>query len=88
MSCVGRPGLLNRKTVPQGAAVIDVGLSSIEDPLKPGAMKAVGDADPTDLDGWAGSLTPVPGGVGPVTVALLMANAVHGWVLQMGGSSH
>ncbi|MGI0071107.1 MAG: tetrahydrofolate dehydrogenase/cyclohydrolase catalytic domain-containing protein [Thermoplasmata archaeon] len=75
-SCVGRPGLLDRSVVPEGAAVIDVGLSSVPDPTAKSGARAVGDADARSLDGWAGALTPVPGGVGPVTVAELMASAV------------
>jgi methylenetetrahydrofolate dehydrogenase (NADP+) / methenyltetrahydrofolate cyclohydrolase len=71
-SCVGKPGLLNRKVVPEGAAIVDVGLSSVPDPAAKGGARAVGDADLASLDGWAASLTPVPGGVGPVTVAELM----------------
>ena len=78
-SCVGRPGLLNRATVPEGAHVVDVGISSVPDPSRPGSQIAVGDADARSLDGWAGSLTPVPGGVGPVTVAELMAATVRSW---------
>ncbi|HEV2316572.1 MAG TPA: bifunctional 5,10-methylenetetrahydrofolate dehydrogenase/5,10-methenyltetrahydrofolate cyclohydrolase [Thermoplasmata archaeon] len=87
ISCVGQPGLLTRKLIPKGATVIDVGLSSVPDPSKPGGMRAVGDADLVDLDGWAGALTPTPGGVGPVTVSELMANAVHGWELLHAGGS-
>ncbi len=78
-SCVGRPGLLDRTNVPEGAHVVDVGLSSVPDPDRPGSQLAVGDADPRALDGWAGSLSPVPGGVGPVTVAELMASTVRAW---------
>lgn len=78
-SCVGRPGLLDRQTAPEGAHIVDVGISSIPDPETPGASIAVGDADARALEGWAGSLTPVPGGVGPVTVAQLMANCVDAW---------
>jgi methylenetetrahydrofolate dehydrogenase (NADP+)/methenyltetrahydrofolate cyclohydrolase len=86
-SCVGHPGLLTRATVPEGAHVVDVGVSSVPDPARPGAAKAVGDADAAALDGWAASLTPVPGGVGPVTVAELMASTVRAWTLQVAGSS-
>lgn len=81
-SCVGRPGLLHRGSVPQGVHVVDVGLSSVPDPSKPGGSRAVGDADPASLEGWAASLSPVPGGVGPVTVAELMANTARAWELQ------
>ncbi|HEV2429727.1 MAG TPA: bifunctional 5,10-methylenetetrahydrofolate dehydrogenase/5,10-methenyltetrahydrofolate cyclohydrolase [Thermoplasmata archaeon] len=71
-SCVGRPKLLDRTNVPKGCAVIDVGLSSVPDPSKPSGHRAVGDADADALEGWASALTPVPGGVGPVTSAALM----------------
>ncbi len=78
-SCVGKPGLLHRGNVPEGAHIVDVGLSTIPDPEHPGSSLGVGDADARSLDGWAGSLTPVPGGVGPVTVAELMASTVRAW---------
>ncbi|HYA58143.1 MAG TPA: bifunctional 5,10-methylenetetrahydrofolate dehydrogenase/5,10-methenyltetrahydrofolate cyclohydrolase [Thermoplasmata archaeon] len=83
-SCVGRAGLLTRANVPEGAHVIDVGVSSVPDPARPGKSKSVGDADSASLEGWAGSLTPVPGGVGPVTVAELMASVVRAWQLGHG----
>lgn len=87
-SCVGRPALLNRSNVPEGANVIDVGISSVPDPNRPGVPMAVGDADATALEGWAGALTPVPGGVGPVTVAQLMASTVLAWQrLTAGGEA-
>jgi methylenetetrahydrofolate dehydrogenase (NADP+)/methenyltetrahydrofolate cyclohydrolase len=73
-SCAGQPRLLTRAVVPRGAAVIDIGLAGIPDPEREGGTRMVGDADPADLEGWASALTPVPGGVGPVTVAQLMWN--------------
>lgn len=79
--CVGKPGLLNRSNIPTGAAVVDVGLASLADPAAPGGQRAVGDADVDDLDGWARAVTPVPGGVGPVTVATLMESTVQAWDL-------
>jgi len=75
-SCVGRAGLLTRAMVPEGAFVVDVGVSTVPDPARPGSSKTVGDADYASLDGWAAGVTPVPGGVGPVTVAKLMASTV------------
>ena len=79
VSCVGHPGLLTRANVPKGAAVVDVGLSAVPDPADARRLRSVGDADGRDLDGWAAALTPVPGGVGPVTVAMLMENVVRAW---------
>jgi methylenetetrahydrofolate dehydrogenase (NADP+)/methenyltetrahydrofolate cyclohydrolase len=75
-SCVGRAGMLTRTLVPKGAFVVDVGVSTVPDPDRPGGSKTVGDANFADLDGWAAGVTPVPGGVGPVTVAKLMAATV------------
>ena len=85
-SCAGQPGLLTREVVPEGSVVIDVGLSTVPDAAQPSGQRIAGDADFASLDGWADAVTPVPGGVGPVTVAQLMANAVHGWTLLTGGA--
>ena len=73
-SCVGHPGLLDRSNVPKGAAVVDVGLSSVPDAGARGGSRPAGDANAAALEGWADALTPVPGGVGPVTVAELMSS--------------
>lgn len=88
-SCAGRPGLLTRAVVPEGAAVVDVGLSSVPDPMAPSGFRAAGDADAASLDGWVASLTPVPGGVGPVTVAELMSSVVRARdLLATAGGGH
>ena len=84
-SCVGRAGMLTRKLVPKGAYVVDVGVSTVPDPARPGSSKTVGDADFADLDGWAAGVTPVPGGVGPVTVARLMASTLEAYRWLNGG---
>jgi methylenetetrahydrofolate dehydrogenase (NADP+)/methenyltetrahydrofolate cyclohydrolase len=86
-SCAGRPGLLDRKVVPEGASVVDVGLSSIPDPTAKSGARAVGDADAASLDGWAAALTPVPGGVGPVTVAELMSSVARSRTLLSAAGS-
>ena len=83
-ACAGRPGLLTRKNFPEGAALIDIGLSEVPDPDRPGKTRAAGDGDAVALDGWASALSPVPGGVGPVTVAALFANLVGAWERQTG----
>ncbi len=71
---VGRPGLLTGAMIKPGAAVIDVGINQITGPG--GVSTTVGDADYPSCAEVAGWITPVPGGVGPVTVAILMRNAV------------
>ena len=71
---VGKPGLLTGAMIKPGAAVIDVGINQIVGPG--GVSMTVGDADYPSCAEVAGWITPVPGGVGPVTVAILMRNAV------------
>ena len=68
VAAVGSPGLVTTAMVKPGAAVIDVGITRTDDGLR-------GDVDPAVAE-VAGLLTPVPGGVGPMTIALLLANAV------------
>ena len=67
---VGRPRMLGATHVGPGAIVVDVGTTPDED------GKLVGDVDAEAVAGRAGALTPVPGGVGPVTTALLLHNTV------------
>ena len=71
---VGRPGLLKGDMIRPGAAVIDIGINQVEG--ADGALQVVGDCDYDSCRSVAGWITPVPGGVGPVTVAVLMRNTV------------
>jgi methylenetetrahydrofolate dehydrogenase (NADP+)/methenyltetrahydrofolate cyclohydrolase len=76
---VGRPGLIQGNMIKPGAALIDVGINEIEvDNVK----KVVGDADFATCSEVAGWITPVPGGVGPVTVSVLLKNSVTAANLQ------
>ncbi|WP_316013763.1 bifunctional 5,10-methylenetetrahydrofolate dehydrogenase/5,10-methenyltetrahydrofolate cyclohydrolase [Roseobacter sp. HKCCA0434] len=77
---VGRPGLVTGDMLKPGAALIDIGINRVDTPDGP---RTVGDADADSCAEVAGWLTPVPGGVGPVTVAVLMQNAVTATRLQM-----
>ncbi|KAJ8749620.1 hypothetical protein K2173_026269 [Erythroxylum novogranatense] len=61
-----------------GAAVIDVGTNAIDDPSKKSGYRLVGDVDFRDASKVAGWITPVPGGVGPMTVAMLLRNTLDG----------
>ncbi len=69
VAAVGKAGLITGDMVKEGAAVVDVGTSSVKG-------KLVGDVDFEGVKGKAGWITPVPGGVGPMTVAMLLENTV------------
>jgi methylenetetrahydrofolate dehydrogenase (NADP+)/methenyltetrahydrofolate cyclohydrolase len=74
---VGRPEMLKGDWLKPGACVIDVGINRVPAPEKgEGKTKLVGDADFDSCAAVAGSITPVPGGVGPMTIACLLRNTV------------
>ncbi len=79
IAAAGCPGLITPEMVKPGATVIDVGINRV--PGAGGRSRLVGDVHP-DVSGVAGALTPVPGGVGPMTVAQLLANTVRAAELQ------
>lgn len=70
---VGKPHLIGPEMIKPGAVVIDIGINQIE---QDGETRIVGDVDTKAVLAVAGWITPVPGGVGPVTVAILMRNAI------------
>ncbi len=70
----GRPRTVTGAMIKPGAAVIDVGVNRIADATAPKGYRLVGDVDLTSASEVAGCLTPVPGGVGPLTIAMLMRN--------------
>lgn len=72
---VGKPHLVTESMIKPGSAVIDIGINQIVE--EDGSTRTVGDVDYDAVKEIAGWITPVPGGVGPVTVAILMRNAVH-----------
>lgn len=74
VAAVGKPGLITRDLVKPGAVVIDVGATRVAD--ESGRMRTVGDVAFEEVGEVAGWISPVPGGVGPVTVAMLMRNVV------------
>ena len=80
VAAVGRPEMITGDMVRPGATVIDVGINRIE---RDGKAKLVGDVHYESAAAVAGAITPVPGGVGPVTVAILMKNAVLATRMQM-----
>lgn len=92
VAAVGRPGFLGRDAIRPGAVVVDVGMNRLTDPTAlerfyPGdeqrraafarnGSTLIGDVDPAAAMELAAAFTPVPGGVGPLTIAMLMANTV------------
>ncbi|KNG94792.1 bifunctional methylenetetrahydrofolate dehydrogenase/methenyltetrahydrofolate cyclohydrolase FolD [Pseudaestuariivita atlantica] len=77
VAAVGRPEMVPGDWIKPGATVIDVGINRIPAPEKgEGKMKLVGDCDYASCAEVAGAITPVPGGVGPMTIACLLANTV------------
>lgn len=77
VAAVGRPQMVKGDWIKPGATVIDVGINRVAAPEKgEGKTRLVGDVDYEDAVQYAGSITPVPGGVGPMTIAMLMANTL------------
>lgn len=76
ISATGVPGLIRGHMIQPGAVVIDVGLTYLDDPTQPKGYRLAGDVVFAEVEPLASLLTPVPGGVGPLTVTLLLANTV------------
>ncbi len=79
---VGSPGLIGRDHVKPGTVVIDVGINRVPSPE--GGTRIVGDVRFDEVAPIAGAITPVPGGVGPVTVAMLLRSTVEAARKQSG----
>ena len=76
VAAVGRPKMIKAEWVKAGACVIDVGINRIEDASRKSGSRLVGDVDFEEAASVAGAITPVPGGVGPMTIACLLRNTV------------
>ena len=76
VAALGRPKFLGAEHVRDGAVVIDVGINRVEDPADPRGYRLVGDVDFDAVAPKCRAITPVPGGVGPMTIAMLMGNTV------------
>ena len=76
VAAVGRPGLVTAQYVKPGAVVLDVGINRVEDSTRPRGYRIVGDVNYDEVAPLCSAITPVPGGVGPMTIAMLMANTV------------
>lgn len=76
IGALGQPLFLKKEHVKPGATVIDVGVNRLADPASPRGYRLVGDVDFASVQSVAGAITPNPGGVGPMTIALLLSNTV------------
>jgi methylenetetrahydrofolate dehydrogenase (NADP+)/methenyltetrahydrofolate cyclohydrolase len=76
VAAVGRPQMVQPEWIKAGACVIDVGINRVPSIKRPGKTRLVGDVDYLPSKAVAGSITPVPGGVGPMTIACLLRNTV------------
>jgi methylenetetrahydrofolate dehydrogenase (NADP+) / methenyltetrahydrofolate cyclohydrolase len=74
IAAVGRPEMVRGDWIKPGAVVIDVGINRIDDPTHPKGSRLVGDVCFEEVKEVASAITPVPGGVGPMTIAMLMRN--------------
>ena len=79
---VGRPGLITAEMVRPGAVVIDVGVNRVEDPSAEKGYRLTGDVDFDSVREVASAMTPVPGGVGPMTRAMLLSNTLAAYVSE------
>jgi methylenetetrahydrofolate dehydrogenase (NADP+)/methenyltetrahydrofolate cyclohydrolase len=76
IAAIGRPEFITADMVREGATVIDVGINRVEDATRKKGYRMVGDVKFDEVAAKAGAITPVPGGVGPMTVTMLLYNTV------------
>jgi methylenetetrahydrofolate dehydrogenase (NADP+)/methenyltetrahydrofolate cyclohydrolase len=81
---IGRAEFIGADAVKPGAAVIDVGINRVDDTSRPKGYRVVGDVAFDAVREVAGAITPVPGGVGPMTIAMLLANTLQAATLRQG----
>lgn len=84
IAAIGRTEMVRGDWIKPGAAVIDVGINSVPDATKKSGHRLVGDVNFNEAKEVAGFITPVPGGVGPMTIAMLMRNTLRAAEIQTG----
>jgi len=84
IAAIGKPGFVTADMVRPGAVVIDVGINRVDDPSRPKGYHLVGDVAYAPVAEIAGAITPVPGGVGPMTIAMLLQNTLQ--AMQQAGA--
>ena len=76
IAAIGRAGFVKAEHMREGAVIIDVGINRVNDPANERGYRLVGDVDFENVAPKAAAITPVPGGVGPMTIAMLISNTV------------
>jgi methylenetetrahydrofolate dehydrogenase (NADP+)/methenyltetrahydrofolate cyclohydrolase len=76
IAAIGRPDFVKGDMIKEGAVIIDVGINRVEDKNIPKGYRLTGDVDFNSCIGKVSRITPVPGGVGPMTIAMLMRNTL------------
>ncbi len=76
VAAMGRPGAITADMVREGVVIIDVGINRVDDPTRKSGYRLVGDVDFDAVAEKAAAITPVPGGVGPMTIAMLLVNTL------------
>ena len=82
ISACGQPEMIKKHWLKSGVCIIDIGINTIEDNTKKNGYRIVGDIDYNDVIDTVGKITPVPGGVGPMTIAMLIYNTFLAYKLQ------
>lgn len=86
IAAIGRAEMITGEMLKPGAAVIDVGINRKDDPNAKRGYRLVGDVEYESASQVAGAITPVPGGVGPMTIAMLMQNTLRAAQMALGGA--
>ncbi len=87
IAAIGRPEMVTADMVKPGAVVIDVGINRVDDATAKKGYRIVGDVKFDEVSAVASKITPVPGGVGPMTIAMLLANTVRAARLRHGSAA-
>lgn len=82
IAAIGQPNFVKGSMLSEGVAVIDVGINRVTDASHPKGYKIVGDVDFDEASKKASFITPVPGGVGPMTIAMLLKNTLKAYLVQ------
>jgi len=83
IAATGQPRTITSAMVKPGSTIIDVGINRVEDPSKKNGYRLIGDVDFESVKDIAGNITPVPGGVGPMTRAMLLENTIKAYEFQI-----